>query len=54
MPLVQDARKPIFDLRVADGALGSTGRLVRPAPASSRISPVHLMVAAGIPLAVAS
>lgn len=29
MPLAQDARKPMFDLRAADGALGSTGRLVR-------------------------
>ncbi|MDQ3721726.1 MAG: ParA family protein [Actinomycetota bacterium] len=28
MPLAQDARKPMFDLRAADGALGSTGRLV--------------------------
>ena len=29
MPLAQDVRKPMFDLRAADGALGSTGRLVR-------------------------
>lgn len=29
MPLAQDARKPMFDLRAADGALGSTGTLVR-------------------------
>jgi chromosome partitioning protein len=29
MPLSQDARKPMFDLRAADGALGSTGRLVQ-------------------------
>lgn len=29
MPLAQDARKPMFDLRAADGALGSTGRLVQ-------------------------
>ena len=28
MPLAQDARKPMFDLRAADGALGSTSRLV--------------------------
>ena len=28
MPLAQDARKPMFDLRAADGALGSTGRYV--------------------------
>lgn len=28
MPLAQEARKPMFDLRAADGALGSTGRLV--------------------------
>jgi len=28
MPLAQDARKPMFDLRAADGALGSTARLV--------------------------
>jgi chromosome partitioning protein len=29
MPLAQDARKPMFDLRAADGALGSMGRLVQ-------------------------
>lgn len=29
MPLAQDARKPMFDLRPADGALGSHGRLVQ-------------------------
>ncbi len=29
MPLAQDARKPMFDLRAADGALGSTARLVQ-------------------------
>jgi chromosome partitioning protein len=29
MPLAQDARKPMFDLRAADGALGSTGRFVQ-------------------------
>lgn len=29
MPLAQDARKPMFDLRAADGALGSHGRLVQ-------------------------
>lgn len=29
MPLAQDARKPMFDLRPGDGALGSTGRLVQ-------------------------
>ncbi len=29
MPLAQDARKPMFDLRASDGALGSTGRLVQ-------------------------
>lgn len=29
MPLAQDARKPMFDLRAGDGALGSTGRLVQ-------------------------
>jgi chromosome partitioning protein len=29
MPLAQEARKPMFDLRAADGALGSTGRLVQ-------------------------
>jgi hypothetical protein len=28
MPLAQDARKPMFDLRAFDGAVGSTGRLV--------------------------
>ncbi|MGH9023692.1 MAG: ParA family protein [Acidimicrobiia bacterium] len=29
MPLAQDARKPMFDLRAGDGALGSTSRLVQ-------------------------
>ncbi|MFZ2605465.1 MAG: AAA family ATPase [Candidatus Microthrix parvicella] len=29
VPLAQDARKPMFDLRAADGALGSTSRLVQ-------------------------
>lgn len=29
MPLAHDARKPMFDLRAADGALGSTQRYVK-------------------------
>lgn len=29
MPLSHDARKPMFDLRSADGALGSTQKLVQ-------------------------
>jgi hypothetical protein len=29
MPLAHDARKPMFDLRAADGALGGMGRLVQ-------------------------
>ena len=29
MPLAHDARKPMFDLRSADGALGSTQTLVQ-------------------------
>jgi len=29
LSLAQDARKPMFDLRAGDGALGSTGRLVQ-------------------------
>jgi hypothetical protein len=29
MPMAHDARKPMFDLRVADGAIGSTQELVR-------------------------
>ena len=28
MPLAHDARKPMFDLRAADGAVGSTQRYV--------------------------
>jgi hypothetical protein len=29
MPLAHDARKPMFDLRAADGAIGSTQRYVQ-------------------------
>ena len=29
MPLAHDARKPMFDLRTADGAIGSTQRYVQ-------------------------
>jgi chromosome partitioning protein len=29
MPLAHDARKPMFDLRAADGAIGSTSRYVQ-------------------------
>jgi chromosome partitioning protein len=29
MPLSHDARKPMFDLRAADGAIGSTQRYVQ-------------------------
>jgi hypothetical protein len=29
MPMAQDARKPMFDLRPADGAIGSHAQLVQ-------------------------
>ena len=42
MPLAHDARKPMFDLRAADGALGSTGRLVQRCTRTSRSWPGRL------------
>jgi len=54
MPLAQDARKPMFDLRAADGALGSTGRLVQTCYREFEELAGRVMEAAGIPLPVAS
>ncbi len=54
MPLAQDARKPMFDLRPADGALGSTGRLVQTCYREFEDLAGRVMDAAGIPLPVAS
>jgi cellulose biosynthesis protein BcsQ len=54
MPLAQDARKPMFDLRAADGALGSTGRLVQTCYREFEDLAGRVMDAAGIPLPVAS
>ncbi|MGH8931076.1 MAG: ParA family protein [Egibacteraceae bacterium] len=51
MPLAQDARKPMFDLKAADGALGSTGRLVQICYGEFQRLAVRLMDAAGIPAA---
>ncbi len=54
MPLSQDARKPMFDLRAADGALGSTGRLVQTCYREFEDLAGRVMEAADIPLPVAS
>lgn len=54
MPLAQDARKPMFDLRAADGALGSTGRLVQTCYREFEDLAAQVMGAAKIPLPVAS
>ncbi|MGH8903115.1 MAG: ParA family protein [Egibacteraceae bacterium] len=49
MPLAQDARKPMFDLKPADGALGSTGRLVQTCYRDFEQLAQRLMEAAVIP-----
>ncbi|MGH8895608.1 MAG: ParA family protein [Egibacteraceae bacterium] len=49
MPLAQDARKPMFDLKPADGALGSTGRLVQTCYRDFEQLAERLMESAGIP-----
>jgi chromosome partitioning protein len=54
MPLAQDARKPMFDLRAGDGALGSTGRLVQTCYREFEDLAGRVMKAADIPLPVAS
>jgi len=54
IPLAQDARKPMFDLRAADGALGSTGRLVQTCFLDFENLAVRIMEAASIPLPVGS
>lgn len=54
MPLVQDARKPMFDLRAGDGALGSTGRLVQTCYREFRDLAERVMNAAGVSVPVAS
>ncbi len=51
MPLARDARKPMFDLKPADGAMGSTGRLVHICYREFRDVAVRLMGAAEIPAA---
>lgn len=53
MPLAQDARKPMFDLKAADGALGSTGRLVQTCYREFEQLAIRLMDAAGIAAASA-
>jgi cellulose biosynthesis protein BcsQ len=52
MPLAQDARKPMFDLRAADGALGSTGRLVQTCYREFEYLANRVIEAADIPLPV--
>lgn len=52
MPLAQDARKPMFDLRAGDGALGSTGRLVQTCYREFANLADRVMTVAGIPLTV--
>ncbi len=54
VPLAQDARKPMFDLRAADGALGSTSRLVQTCYREFEQLANSVMSAANIPLPVAS
>lgn len=54
MPVAQDARKPMFDLRAADGALGSTARLVQTCYREFEDLAGRVMEAANIPLRIAS
>jgi len=54
MPLAQDARKPMFDLRAADGALGSTGRLVQTCYREFEDLADRVMTEVGIALRVAT
>jgi hypothetical protein len=49
MSLSQDARKPMFELRAADGALGSTGRLVQICFDEFKALAERLVTAVGIP-----
>lgn len=52
MPLAQDARKPMFDLRPADGALGSHGRLVQICFEEFKAFADRVAERAGLPLPV--
>ncbi len=52
MPMAQDARKPMFDLRPADGALGSHGRLVQICFEEFRAFAERVAARAALPLAV--
>lgn len=54
VPLTQDARKPMFDLRAADGALGSTSRLVQSCYREFEQLANQVMSVAGISQPVAS
>ena len=54
VPLAQDARKPMFDLRAADGALGSTSRLVQTCYREFEQLANEVMSAAKVPSPVAS
>lgn len=54
VPLAQDARKPMFDLRAADGALGSTSRLVQTCYREFEQLANTVMSSAGVSLPVAS
>lgn len=49
VPLAEDARKPMFNLRAADGALGSTARLVQDCYLEHRDLALRVMAAAEIP-----
>lgn len=52
MPMAQDARKPMFDLRAADGALGSQGRLVQICFEEFKAFAERVAQRAALPLAV--
>lgn len=49
MPLAHDARKPMFDLRTADGALGSTQRYVKTCYDEFHALAVDVLARAGVP-----
>ncbi len=54
LPLAQDARKPMFDLRAGDGALGSTSRLVQTCYREFEVLAGRVTAAASIPMPVAT
>jgi hypothetical protein len=48
MPMAQEARKPMLDLRAADGAIGSHAQLVQTCEGDFRMLAIEIAIRCGL------